>query len=608
MPELPIGRFRKWLPLALLPVILQASLLAQQPPAKVATAAAATAVVAPVISRCESLTGGRFTALPGAATWVIKSTFHPAADQRRAYCDVEAYVNPTVNFGMLLPADDWNGKFMVRGCGGSCGRVVIEGACGRHLRDGYACLQSDMGHHSDQIDNNWVENNLQGLVDFGYRSTHVTTVAGKAIAEAFYRTPPTRSYFYGCSTGGRQAMVEAQRFAQDFDGIIAVAPVAIAGFGDTPPESPISINRDSGGAAILTDLQVPLIYKAVMARCDLNDGVQDGLVEPRDCQFDPLELACPAGAVVDPRRCLTKAQVAVARKFYARGAAPGSELNWINNWTAKPGPPTEFAQSRGDPALVETLNNAGNPDLRAFHRRGGKLILVHGTTDLIVPFGPTLEYYELLTRTMGGAATTHAFARFFVVPGMDHCSGGEGAWGISYVAALERWVEAGAAPDRLLGVRPTPAAKLDYFSLDAHLLKPEQIEFSRAYFPYPLKAYYSGHGDPREASSYVGGLKPLRRVAKHAAMPAMPAAATAAQLVAELVPAIADMESAYIATGLPPKNVADRIGKSIRVRLYRTTLADAAVLSVLQKLRDSTASNIAHNALDLLQLEYQVAP
>jgi feruloyl esterase len=242
-------------------------------------------------------------------------------------------------------------------------------------------------------------------------------------------------------------MVESQRFPQDFDGIVAVAPVAIAGFGVSPPQTPAEINRDPQGNAILTDRQLPLIYKAVLARCDLNDGVKDGLVDPRDCRFDPAVLACPADQA-DPRACLTAAQVAVALRFYARGAAPGSELNWINNGTAKPGPPQEFVQSRGDPALVDTLNSAGNPDLRAFNARRGKLILVHGATDLIVLLGPTVEYYELLTRVMGGAAATQSFARFFVVMGMGHCSGGDGAWGISYVKALEQWVEQGAAPER----------------------------------------------------------------------------------------------------------------------------------------------------------------
>ena len=155
--------------------------------------------------------------------------------QRQAYCAVTGYVNPTNNFGMYLPVDDWNGRYLVRGCGGSCGSVVTELACGPHLRDGYACLITDMGHSSTLVDNNWVANNLQGLVDFGYRSTHVTSVAGKAIATAFYARAPVKSYFFACSTGGRQGMIEAERFPEDFDGIVAIAP---ASMGAIWPEAP----------------------------------------------------------------------------------------------------------------------------------------------------------------------------------------------------------------------------------------------------------------------------------------------------------------------------------------------------------------------------------
>ena len=549
--------------------------------------------------RCSALIGGRFVDLPSAPTWVINAIHHEATPTTRAYCEIEGYVNPTVNFGLALPSEGWNGKYMVRGCGGSCGHVVLEGACGKHLRDGYACLHTDMGHHSDQIDNNWVANNLQGLVDFGYRATHVTTVAGKAIVAAYYQSAAKKSYFYACSTGGRQAMIEAQRFPLDFDGIVGVAPVNISGFGYALDyAAPTAMNTGADGQAILPDIKVPVVYKAVIAQCDANDGVRDGLVDPRDCKFDPASVQCKTGDAAD---CLTAAQVDMVRKFYARGAAVGSELNWINNWTRKPGPAVEFAQSRGDPAVIETLNNAGNPDLRAFHAHGGKLILAHGMTDLIVPPARTFDYYELATHTMGGLTETQKFFRYFVIPGMDHCSGGDGAWGVNYVGAIERWVEKGEAPDKLVGVHPKLGVALDYFGVDADLLKPDEIAFSRPYFPYPLRAYYSGRGDPNSAASFSAGLKPLGRMA---ANPEKMAAVDADHLAAELSVLIAATEQAYLASGLPPKNVTDRIGKAVRRKIYTTTASTAVIAAAIKKVGASKLSDIARDAIDLVKPEF----
>lgn len=568
------------------------------------------AVAAPTVTpgavieagRCEGLTGGRFTGLPGAATWVIKATYRPATAQARAACAVDAYVNPTINIGLLLPASDWNGKFVVRGCGGSCGSVWLDPACGKHLRDGYACLHTDMGHRSDQIDNNWVAGNLQGLVDFGYRATHVATVAGKAIVEAYYGTGPSKSYFFACSTGGRQAMIEAERFPTDFDGIVAVAPVNIGPFGVSNYVAPGEMNQDAQGRPLLTDLHVPMIYKAVMAQCDLKDGVADGLVDPRDCRFDPVSLVCKPGQTAGPRTCLTPEQADLVRRFYARGAFAGSELNWINNFTRQPGPPVEFAQSRGDPAVIETLNNAGNPDLRGFKAHGGKLILAHGTTDLIVLPGLTLDYYQMAERTMGGPETTRDFFRFFLIPGMDHCSGGDGAWGVNYLAALDRWADKGQAPDRLVGVHPKPGVELDYFGVDADRLTPDQIAFSRPYYPYPLKAYYAGKGDPNSAASFRPGLIPLGKIARLSPDDLPPADADA--LFKRLTTIATSTENVYVAIGLPPKNVTDRIAKGLRRVVYQTRLSPQDISQTLVRMQAAGPTPIARPALDSIQAEY----
>ena len=492
-------------------------------------------------ARCEALSGVDFSAIPDAPTQVLKSTFFPASATRVAYCAVDANVSPTVGIGLWLPADNWNGKYIVRGCGGFCGSIEMELACKQHLRDGYACLHTDMGHKSTMVDGKWAYNNLQGVVDFGFRATHVATVAGKAITENYYSKSPRYSYFMACSTGGRQGMVEAERFPHDFDGIAVIAPVIDeTGAGVQLLWSTV-VNRDSAGHEILTADKIAGLHQAVVRACDMNDGVKDGLIgDPRDCKFDPASIRCKSG---DRPDCLTEAQVAVVRKIYSGpqdstgqplytgGAQPGSELAWIGAYISKDGADPSYARMQGelwrymgfwpnpgpswtakdfdfdrDPkrlGMMEALYSGSNPDLRKFKAAGGKLIAVQGWADQsVVPLN-TVDYYELATRTMGGPAATMPFFRMFMVPGMIHCSGGEGAYGIDHLGALENWVEKGIAPDKLVGVRPKNAADLDYFSIDTRFLKPDQIAFSRPYFAYPGKAIYSGHGNPDDASSFV---------------------------------------------------------------------------------------------------------
>lgn len=444
--------------------------------------------------RCEALAGGRFQKLDGAPTWVTKASYVGAAPKRQAYCAVTGYVNPANTFGMYLPIDNWNGRYLVRGCGGSCGSAPVELACGLHVRDGYACLITDMGHTSTLSDNNWVANNLQGLVDFGYRSTHVTTVAGKAIAAAFYARPPNKSYFFACSTGGRQGMIEAERFPEDFDGIVAIAPASMGPYGSKRAASVSDIDAFStnpDGSPILPNRKAILVHQAVVRACDGNDGLKDGLIgDPRACRWKPEDMACTGS---DVRACLTGPQIAMLHKMYGwRGAMKGSELNWIGNYIRSaplPGetwqPIFDLGQGRGDPTTIESMINPNNPDLRPFKANGGKLMLVQGWSDHSVMPPPTIDYYETMTKTMDGPAATRAFARLFMVPGMDHCAGGEGASAIDYMGAITAWVEGGTAPEKLRGVHVTPGAPLDYFGVDLPNLDRKYYAFQRDHYAYP---------------------------------------------------------------------------------------------------------------------------
>ena len=508
--------------------------------------AASVSVAGPVArqgsaQRCKTLGTANFGDIQDAPTQIVTATYVPASATRVAYCDVEGYVAPTIAFGLWLPAENWNGKYIVRGCGGFCGSVAMELACPQHLRDGYACLHTDMGHRSTMTDAKWAYNNLQAEVDFGYRATHVATLAGKAIASAFYDQAPRYSYFMACSTGGRQGMVEAERFPFDFDGIVAIAPVIDETGAGIQLLWSTRVNRDSAGKEILTADKIPALHAAVVADCDMNDGVRDGLIgDPRLCHFNPAKLLCHGG---DSPTCLTPAQVAVVREIYGGphdshdaalytgGAQPGSELNWIGSYISKDGRPATYADMQAelwrymgfwpDPGpnwktsdfdfdrdprrvgMMEAIYSGSNPDLRKFKRAGGRLILAQGWADQSVTPLNIVDYYDLATRTMGGRDQMITFARLFTVAGMNHCSGGEGAYGINYLAALERWVEKGEAPERLIGVRPKDPAALDFFGIDTDRLKPDQIAFSRPYFAYPAGSVYSGQGDPRDAGSYV---------------------------------------------------------------------------------------------------------
>lgn len=550
-------------------------------------AATAQTAAPPAAERCQALAGDRFAGLPGAPTQIVSATYSAAANGKVAACVVEGYVAPTVNFAMLLPADNWNGRYLVRGCGGSCGTVAVELACASHLRDGYACLHTDMGHRSTLIDNIWVKDNLQGLVDFGYRATHVTTVAGRAVLRAFYGADARKSYFFACSTGGRQGLIEAQRFPEDFDGIVAIAPASMAPFGNRKAASVADVdgfNTGVNGLPTLPNRKTLLLHRGAVAACDKGDGIMDGLIgDPEQCGFKPAALLCKTGDSAD---CLTAAQVAVADKIYRlHGAMPGSEFNWIGNYLRNATLPGETSQpvfdlaiGRGDPATIETLNTPNNPDLRPFRDNGGKLILVHGWADHSVMPPPTLDYYQTVERTMGGPAPTRAFARLFMIPGMDHCAGGEGAYAINYMAAITDWVEGGKAPEALRGIHPVAGAPLDYFGVDLPFLDPKYIAFQRDHQAYP------GRSVAVKGAAVVAAPLPARPLA---------------QALAE---AAINGERTGTAAGFPRRSVLNLVLKSMWEVLYRSpaTLAEQqAALAALTGLPPVAAEAVLRMRAEL---------
>ena len=454
------------------------------------------------------------------------------------HCQVEGNIAPQIGFLARLPITAWNGKFMMGGCGGACGTYMnqrIDPALAR----GYAVIVTDMGHKGMSFE--FMRGNPQGQADFAYRSTHLTAVVGKTLVETFYGKKAARNYYWGCSTGGRQGMMEAQRFPEDFEGIIAGAPVW-----NQTQNNPFfgswggRVNTDKDGKPILDAKKIPLIHDAVLAACDVRDGLKDGLLmDPRQCRWDPGTIVCKGATGTN---CLSAAEVDVVRQIYDGPKDPagtalfwgmqrGSEDQW-RGWLGSDGKlgasvvgePTNtvlafvgFADGQGKPyyaprdfdlardpprlGLWEFAYNAQNPDLRRFRAGAGKAILYTGWNDNNIPPGQAIDYYDTATRTMGGDVATTAFFRMFLLPAVNHCNGGAGGSEVDWIAALENWVERGQAPDVVTAHHPVQ---------DATALRPARFpmppgSFDRArpVFAYPDVARYSGRGDPALPESWA---------------------------------------------------------------------------------------------------------
>ena len=505
--------------------------------------AATAQPAAPAADRCAALLRQDLSQLPDAPTAISGATLVAATADQPAHCRVEGYVAPQVGFEIRLPVEGWNGKYLQQGCGGMCGAISMA-SCADALARNYAVANTDMGHKGPPFSVKWAKDNRQAEIDFGYRATHVLAVAGKAIVAGYYGQGPRHSYFRGCSTGGRQALIEAQRFPHDFDGIIAGAPVLNeVGDGVLHLLWTARATVDANGKPILDAAKVPAIRQAVLDACDGLDGVKDGILQdPRRCRWKPEALRC-AGA--SGPACLSDAEIAAVARIYAGahdskgrrlfpgGMAPGSEHQWAPAFVGSGDrpplvldpngmipdflrylsfhddlpadySPMAFDWDRDTPrlAMQETLYNAQNPDLRAFEARGGKLILYHGWDDLEIPPYLTLDYYDVVTRAMGGSDATRAFFRLFMVPGMAHCRRGPGADAIDYLSALENWVEKGEAPDRLLARHLVK--EQSYLGLPPlrFPLDRATYDWTRPVAPYPAVARWSGRGDWRDAATW----------------------------------------------------------------------------------------------------------
>jgi feruloyl esterase len=429
------------------------------------------------------------------------------------HCRVSATLTPSsdshIEMELWLPMEGWNGKFLAVGNGAWAGSVQTA-AIAAGLRRGYAAASNDTGHTGGSA--SFVVGHPEKLVDFGYRSMHEMAVQSKAMVQAFYGRGPQLSYYQGCSTGGRQGMMEAQRFPTDFDAIVAGAPVYNMVHLNVAQVS-LQVEMLKDPARVVPPAKVTLLANAVMAACDARDGVKDGIIsEPRSCRFDPSALACKAGDAPD---CLTAAQLESARRAYApvtdNGAlvypphSPGFETGWRIPTPGAPLNPlfadmVHYVGREGadwDPMtfdlhtdLARAIKNGGfveasDPDLAAFKARGGKLLLYHGWADPGPAPENTINYIEAVRARLGGAQDD--WMRLFLLPGVGHCGGGVGPDQADFLGAVERWREAGEAPERIVATRPARG----------------NAPMSRPLCPYPQVARFSGSGSSDDARNFA---------------------------------------------------------------------------------------------------------
>jgi Tannase and feruloyl esterase len=469
------------------------------------------------------------------------------------FCRVRIQATPTadsdIQIEVWLPTADWNHRFQGIGNGGFAGEIDFEGLA-RALDSNAATAGTDTGHFADGIDARWALHHPEKITDFGWRGIHQMTAQAKAVIAAYYGAAAQHSYFTACSDGGREALMEAQRFPADYDGILAGAPA----YNWTTLLTSAAIGMQtllSDNASYIPAADVPFIHRAILAQCDKLDVLKDGVIaDPRTCHFDAARITCKTG---HSQGCLTTAQVKslsalLSERKVGDTTIPsflpaGGELD-PNGW-----PTWITGQERGKSAMAgfgsgffanmvydnpkwdfrtfdpvaglaaarektgEALD-ATNPDLRAFSNRGGKLILYHGWADAAISPLYSIRYYEEVQQKLGqqnhGTDEAASFTRLYLMPGVKHCADGPGPNAIgqfglpgmkesnaanNVIHALEDWVEEGKAPRSIIATK--------YAELPDHHANTQKIVMTRPVCPYPEQAHYKGKGSTRKAASFT---------------------------------------------------------------------------------------------------------
>jgi feruloyl esterase len=479
---------------------------------------------------CSAISALRLPDVRIAEAVAVEAGTPPGGAFKKAHCKVAGVIGKEIRFEVLLP-DDWNQRFFMGGGGGFVGSVVNQAA--GSVNAGFATAGTDTGHEGSGLQAGWALNDLERQLNFGHLAVHRTATVAKAIVRAYYDADATRAYFFGCSRGGGQALIEAQRYPDDFDGIVSAAPAldwpaiaaafvknSQAAFPDPATLSRSVISRDN----------LKLLESSILAACDVRDGVKDGVMEdPRNCAFKVGDIPACADDRPGPQ-CLTKAQRAAIERIYAptvnqegaiydaqpfggEGEVEGWE-NWITGvnqgMLTGAGIPSlqwafgseffkyfvfhdaswdysryDLANWKRDTRLVATFMNATNPDLAAFKSGGRKLLLWHGWSDPALSALATIAYYQ---QVEARDPAVRDYFRMFLLPGVLHCGGGPGPDTVDWFTTVADWVERGKAPDRLI------ATKLD---------KDGKVARARALCPYPQRSVYLGKGSTDVAESYA---------------------------------------------------------------------------------------------------------
>jgi len=503
-----------------------------QSPAMQESAAEDLETVAPAVS-CTQLATLDLAGTTGLPVSISSATETTATPGGWSACDVKGNIAPQEQFEALLPLTTWRQIYLQTGCGGFCGNVSISApqsdGCVPLTSGAFAMASDNEGHYGTNGFDGTFGADPQLRADYGYLSEHKLADLMKNLLKVFYGQAPTYAFYDGCSTGGREGLLEAQQYPHDFNGIVSGAPASI--------HQPLNVwyqgwnalaNQGPDGQPILTIDKLAPLHAAVVEACGDVNGL---IMDPSACDFDPGSIQCPAGAT-DTSSCLTPAQVETVRKLYAGPRddhgdlmypgwqVKGSEANWAP-WLvpATPGAPTSstidanaalntiryLAYKDIDPTLgledipfteagfrqimsqTSDIFDATNPDLTAFRDAGGKLILWHGWADpAISPVG-TVAYYQAVQDHMGGPAATARFARLFMLPGVGHCRGGQGPDSFDALSAIVDWVEHGKAPDSFVTTKSATSTSTVQ---------------SLPVYPYPLVATYNGTGDPNVAANY----------------------------------------------------------------------------------------------------------
>ncbi len=457
---------------------------------------------------------------------------HPAGDVTVRHCRVEGVIGPEIRFVELLP-DDWNQRLAMGGTGGFAGGFDPGSLSGANR--GYAAVTTNTGHDASGIDARWAIGHPDRLRNYAFEAVHRTALTAKAIARAYYGSEPRYAYFLGCSNGGRMGLEEAERYPTDFDGIVSGAPaIDFTALGTLFVRNLQAIYPDAAAPAspVITAANLALLGRKVREACDTLDGLRDSVIaDPRRCTFTAEQLPlCAAGQPASD--CVTPQQRAAIARVYEplRDAAgrplyPGQPLGaedaaqgW-RVWITGPLPPMlaatggrvasvqggfgtqlfssmvfgdtawdfrryDLSHAAADTRALAQLLDAGNPDLSAFARHGGRLILWHGWADPAIPAPATIRYYERVQAT-----TPHAddMVRLFLLPGVLHCGGGPGPGVVDWTAAIVAWREQGQAPGRV------EAADL----VDGRRVR------TRPVCAYPAQAVYTGSGSTDEAANFT---------------------------------------------------------------------------------------------------------